>query len=258
MFRYLIIIISFIFIFSITLPFLTIFLNVDYSLLLEISKSSEFLNAVKTTFSAAFLATFIAIIFGIPFAYTVVRYDFPFKSILEAIVDIPQTIPHTAAGIALLMTLGRNSIIGKSTEIVGISFVHTFWGVVAAMGFLSFSILVNSVKEGFKKVDIRYEKVARSLGATPFKTFIFISIPMIKHEIITGSLLMWARGISEFGAVAILAYYPMTLSVLTYDKFQGYGLKQAIAITALIFIMSMIIFIFIRIIQNIWKYNESR
>ncbi|SHF24941.1 molybdate/tungstate transport system permease protein [Marinitoga hydrogenitolerans DSM 16785] len=258
MFRNIIIIISFLFIIAIILPFLTVFLNVDYKLLLEISKSREFLTTVKTTFGAAFLATLISIIFGIPFAYGIVRYNFPFKSILEAIVDIPQTIPHTAAGIALLMTLGRNSLIGKSANIVGISFVHTFWGIVAAMSFLSFSVFVNAVKEGFKKIDPRYEKVARSLGATPFKTFIFVSLPMIKHEIITGSLLMWARSISEFGAVAILAYYPMTLSVLTYDKFQGYGLKQALAITALIFIMSMIIFMFIRIIQNFWKYTESR
>ncbi|WP_129409791.1 ABC transporter permease [Marinitoga lauensis] len=258
MFRNIIIIISFLFIIAIILPFLTVFLNVDYNLLFEISKSPEFLDAVRTTFLAALLATIIAIIFGIPFAYGIARYDFPFKSILEAIVDIPQTIPHTAAGIALLMTLGRSSAIGKTAGIIGISFVHTFWGVVAAMGFLSFSIFVNSVKEGFKKIDVRYEKVARSLGATPFKTFIFISLPMIKHEIITGSLLMWARGISEFGAVAILAYYPMTLSILTYDKFQGYGLKQALALTALIFIMSMIIFVIIRIIQNLWKYTESR
>ncbi|KLO22239.1 molybdenum ABC transporter permease [Marinitoga sp. 1197] len=258
MFRNIIIIISFAFVFAILLPFLTVFLNVDYQLLIEISKTPEFLNTVKITFSAAILATLIAVIFGIPFAYGIIRFDFPFKAILEAIIDIPQTIPHTAAGIALLMTLGRNSFIGKSFGLFGISFVHTFWGIVAAMSFLSFSVFVNSVKDGFKKVDIRYEKVARSLGATPFKSFVFIALPMVKHEIITGSLLMWARSISEFGAVAILAYYPMTLSVLTYDKFQGYGLKQALALTALIFIMSMIIFVFIRIVQNFWKYTESR
>ena len=81
---------------------------------------------------------------------------------------------------------------------------------------------------------------------------------MIKHDIVSGSLLMWSRGISEFGAVAILAYYPMTLSVLTYDKFQGYGLRQALALTALIFIMSVIIFVIIRVIQNLWKTTESR
>ncbi|KAF2956935.1 ABC transporter permease [Marinitoga sp. 38H-ov] len=258
MFKNIIITISLLFIIFIILPFITVFLNVDYKLLFEIFKTPEFLNAVKTTFLAALVATIFAIIFGIPFAYAITRYNFPLKSLFEAIIDIPQTIPHTAAGIALLMTLGRSSVLGKGASIIGISFVQTFWGVVAAMGFLSFSILVNSVKEGFKKVDIRYEKVARSLGATPFKAFFYVSLPLIKHDILTGALLMWARGISEFGAVAILAYYPMTLSVLTYDKFQGYGLKQALAITALIFIMSMIIFIVIRIIQNIWKYTESR
>jgi molybdate/tungstate transport system permease protein len=258
MFKNIIITISLVFVILIILPFITVFLNVDYQLLFEISKSPEFLNAVKTTFLAALIATIISILFGIPFAYALTRYNFPFKSLFEAIIDIPQTIPHTAAGIALLMTLGRSSLIGKGASLLGISFVHTFWGVVAAMGFLSFSILVNSVKEGFKKIDIRYEKVARSLGASPFKVFFYVALPMVKHDIITGSLLMWARGISEFGAVAILAYYPMTLSVLTYDKFQGYGLKQALAITALIFIMSMIIFVIIRIIQNIWKYTESR
>ncbi|SHH47439.1 ABC transporter permease [Thermosipho atlanticus] len=258
MFKYLVMIISIIFVLSIILPFLTVFLNVDYHLLIEIAKSKEFITSVKITFSAAFIATLIAIFFGTPFAYFVARYNFPLKSFLEAIVDIPQTIPHTAAGIALLLTLGRASLIGKGASIFGISFVQTFWGIVAAMGFLSFSIYVSSVKDGFKKVDIRYEKVARSLGATPFKSFFYVALPLVKHEMITGSLLMWARGISEFGAVAILAYYPMTLSVLTYDKFQGYGLNQALALTALIFIISMIIFVIIRIVQNIWKYTESR
>jgi len=258
MFKYLIIIISVIFVLSIILPFLTVFLNVDYHLVIKIAKSKEFIDSVKVTFFAAFVATLIAIVFGTPFAYFITRYNFPFKSVLEAIIDIPQTIPHTAAGIALLLTLGRASIVGKGASIFGISFVQTFWGVVAAMGFLSFSIYVNAVKEGFKKIDIRYEKVARSLGASPLKSFFYVALPMVRHEIITGSLLMWARGISEFGAVAILAYYPMTLSVLTYDKFQGYGLKQALALTALIFIISMIIFVIIRIIQNIWKYTESR
>lgn len=258
MFKKLIITISLIFIIFITLPFITVFLNVDYHLLYKISRSSEFIDAVKTTFFASLVATMFAIIFGIPFAYAITRYKFPLKSLFEAIIDIPQTIPHTAAGIALLMTLGRSSFPGKGAALIGISFVQTFWGVVAAMGFLSFSILVNAVKEGIRKIDIRYEKVARSLGATPFKVFFYVTLPMIKHDIISGSLLMWARGISEFGAVAILAYYPMTLSVLTYDKFQGYGIKQALAITALIFIMSMIIFIIIRIIQNIWKHTESR
>ncbi|MCD6321773.1 MAG: ABC transporter permease [Clostridiales bacterium] len=258
MFKKLFITVSLIFITFVTLPFVIVFLKVDYRLLYEISKSSEFLDAVKTTFLAALVATIAAMICGIPFAYAITRYKFPLKSLFEAIVDIPQAIPHTAAGIALLMTLGRSSFIGKGASLIGISFVQTFWGVVAAMWFLSFSIFVNAVKEGIKKVDIRYEKVARSLGATPFKAFLYVTLPMIKHDIVSGSLLMWSRGISEFGAVAILAYYPMTLSVLTYDKFQGYGLRQALALTALIFIMSVIIFVIIRVIQNLWKTTESR
>jgi len=99
-------------------------------------------------------------------------------------------------------------------------------------------------------IDERYEKTAITLGATPWKAFLTVSLPMVKKSIISGSIMMWGRGISEFGAVVILAYHPMAAPVLIFERFQNFGLKYAVPVTALLIIISLIIFIIVRILED--------
>ncbi|QEH07590.1 ABC transporter permease subunit [Sulfurospirillum multivorans] len=119
-----------------------------------------------------------------------------------------------------------------------------------AMMFLSATFLINGAKEGFKKVDIKLEKVARTLGASPLKVFFAISIPNAKKEIVNGCLMMWGRGLGEFGAVIILVYHPMTAPVLIYDRFTSFGLSYSAPVAAVMIILSIMVFLSVRFVNN--------
>jgi molybdate/tungstate transport system permease protein len=126
--------------------------------------------------------------------------------------------------------------------------VDSVAGIVIAMLFVSVPFLINSAKDGFRKVDVRLENVARTLGASPWQVFYRVTFPLAWRSILVGTLMMWARGISEFGAVVILTYYPMVTSTLIYERFASYGLKQAVPVAAILVIICAVIFIGFRFV----------
>jgi molybdate/tungstate transport system permease protein len=203
-------------------------------------------NAIRLSLYAALIATGVGFVFGVPFAYFLARYDFRGKHIMEAFIDIPIVIPHTAAGIALLFIFGRNFFGGKVFSLAGIEFVDTTAGIIVAMLFVSVPFLINSAKNGFKEVDIRLEHVARTLGASPWQTFRKVSLPLAWRSIFSGSIMMWARGISEFGAVVIIAYHPMVAPTLIFERFETRGLIYSQPVAVLLVLISLSIFISVR------------
>jgi len=129
---------------------------------------------------------------------------------------------------------------------MGIDFVSAVPGIIIAMMFVSIPFLVNSAKNGFEKVDVRLENVARTLGASPWQTFFRVSLPLAWRSIFTGSVMMWARGISEFGAVLILAYHPMIAPILVYERFEEYGLDYARPVAVILILVCLVFFIGLR------------
>jgi molybdate/tungstate transport system permease protein len=230
----------------ILIPLAKVVLLSDKESLWQALTDSTTINSITLTLYAALITTAIGFILGVPLAYILARYDFPWKSAVEGLIDLPIVVPHTAAGIALLFVFGRNFLLGKWFNALGIQFVDSLAGIVVAMLFVSVPFLINSAKEGFKKVDVRLEKVSRTLGASPWQVFQRITFPLAWRSIVGGSLMMWARGISEFGAVVILTYYPMVTPTLIYQRFESYGLTQAIPVAALLIIVCAFIFIGVR------------
>ncbi len=220
------------------------------AILLETLYEAEVRNAILLTFYSSALATLIALVSGVPLAYLMARTDFPGKRLVAGIIDVPIVIPHSAAGIALLMVFGRRSLLGRAFNLVGIRFVSATPGIVVAMLFVSLSFLVDSSREGFEAVDPRLERVARTLGASPWTTFWRISFPLAWRNILSGMILMWARGLSEFGAVIILAYHPMIAPVLLYERFESYGLPYAQPVAALIILICLATFILLRLVAG--------
>ena len=218
----------------------------DPRILLETLFDTEVGNAIRLSLYAALIATGIGFVFGVPLAYLLARYEFPGKKIVEGFIDVPIVIPHTAAGIALLFIFGRNFFAGRVFHLAGIDFVDSTVGIVVAMLFVSIPFLIDSAKEGFKKVDVRLEKVARTLGASPWQTFFRVSFPLAWRSILSGNIMMWARGISEFGAIVIIAYHPMVAPVLVYERFETYGLTFARPVAVLLILVSLFIFIIMR------------
>ncbi len=244
------IILSSILILFIILPILKMLISSNFTLLFESFKDTEIMSSVQLSIKSALISTIIALIFGIPLAYLLARANFRGKSIIEAIIDLPVMIPHTAAGIALLSVFGRRFFVGSFFDRIGLTVPGTEIGIVIGMLFVSLSYLVNHSKEGFKKINPKLENVARSLGANSFKSFFYIALPLAKRDILSGSILMWARGISEFGAVVILTYHPMTAPVLILDRFNAFGLEHARPIALLMIIISIILFSILRMINN--------
>jgi len=210
----------------------------------------EVRGAIWLSLYAALIATAVGFVLGIPLAYLLARTDFPGKNLVEGLIDVPIVIPHTAAGIALLFVFGRHFFTGKVFHTIGVDFVDSTAGIVIAMLFVSIPFLIDSAKEGFKKVDVRLEKVSRTLGASPWQAFFRISFPLAWRSILSGTIMMWARGISEFGAVIILAYHPMIAPTLILERFETYGLVYSQPVAAILIILCLFVFIGLRTIVH--------
>jgi len=230
----------------IIVPLIKMIVASDPKILLDTLLDSEVLGSIWLTLYAALIATTVGCILGVPLAYLLARVDFPGKTLVESLIDVPIVVPHTAAGVALLFVFGRNFFAGKAFNAIGIDFVDSTAGIVVAMLFVSIPFLIDSAKEGFKKVDVRLEKVSRTLGASPWQSFFKISFPLAWRSILAGNIMMWARGISEFGAVIILAYHPMIAPILVYERFETYGLDYARPAAVLLILVCLIIFVVLR------------
>jgi molybdate/tungstate transport system permease protein len=232
------------------IPLLRTVLSTTPAALWRTLVDAEVRHSILLTFYCGLLATAVGLMLGVPLAYMLARRTFPAKGIVEGLVDVPVVVPHTAAGIALLFVFGRRFLIGRFFHALGLNFVDEIAGIVTGMMFVSVPFLVNSAKDGFRSVDVRLENVARTLGASPWQTFLRVSLPLSWRSILSGSAMMWGRGISEFGAVIILTYHPMTTPVLVYSRFEAYGLKEAVPVTVVLVVVCLIVFAVLRAVSR--------
>ncbi|MGH3261337.1 MAG: ABC transporter permease [Trebonia sp.] len=232
----------------ILLPLFELAANQTRESLARVAGSMDVLDAILLSVEGAFLAAVCAVVFGVPLAYVLARGEFPGKTIVSAVVDIPLAVPHTVAGIALLFVFGRRGVVGEPAGAIGIQFWGTLAGVVVAMLFVSVPYTVNAARLGFEAVDPRLERVARTLGLGPWSTLRQITLPLAWRSIMTGFTLTFARAIAEFGAVVILVYYPMTAPVKIYELFFRFGLNEATGMALLLLVISLVLFIGLRAI----------
>ena len=231
----------------IVLPLIVLGATPSPASLARVAGMLDFRAALALSLEAAFLTAALAALLGVPLAYVLARSAFPGKAIVAAVIDLPLAVPHTVAGIALLMVFGRSGILGAPAGAVfGIKFWGTIAGVVVAMLFVAAPYTVNAARIGFEALDPRLEKVARTLGLGPWRTLLRVSLPLARRSIMTGITLTFARAISEFGAVVILVYYPMTAPVLIYEFFLRFGLDDAAAASVLLLTVSLALFILLR------------
>jgi molybdate/tungstate transport system permease protein len=207
----------------------------------------EVLRSIVLTFGAAAVATVLAGMTGVPLAFLLARRNFSGKRFVEALVNLPIVIPHTAAGVALLLVFGRRGLLGQWLAPLGVAFTDNFAGIVVGMLFVSLPFLVNLSRESFALVDEELERVALIDGATPWQAFWHVSLPQAWRGVLAGALMMWARGISEFGAIVILAYHPKIVPVLVFERFEGFGLVAAQPVAALLVLVALATFIFLRL-----------
>lgn len=231
----------------VVLPLAALGLTPTAAELARAAGDAELRGTLWLSLEASFLTVLIAGLFGVPLAYGLARGTFRGKSALAALIDLPLAVPHTVAGIALLLVLGRQGILGAPAEaLFGIQFWGTLAGIVAAMLFVSVPYAVNAARIGFEAVDPRLEQIARTLGLGPWATWRRVTLPLAHRSILTGLTLTFARAIGEFGAVIILAYYPMTSPVEIYTLFLRFGLHEAAAASVLLLVICLGLFTMFR------------
>lgn len=236
-------------------PLVGMFLDTTPLQLFETSKDQEVLNSIWLTLRVSFLATIFFAIGAIPLSYFLARSQFRFKKIVNGIIDLPIIIPHSAAGIAILGFISRDSVIGQIASSVGLNFVGHPIGIALAMAFVSIPFLINAARDGFENVPAKLEKTALNLGASPIRVFFTISLPLAWKNILSGLIMMFARGLSEFGAVVIVAYHPMITPVLIYERFGTFGLKYARPVSVVFILVCLVFFILLR---SLSKNKKSR
>ncbi len=219
----------------------------------ETTADKEVQDSIILTLSISFFATLFFAVLAIPLAYLLARKNFIFKKIVLGIIDIPIVIPHSAAGIAILGFIAHDSVIGKMASSVGLNFVGHPIGIGLAMAFVSIPFLLNAARDGFEQVPVRLEKAAMNLGASHIRVFFTISIPLAWRSVVSGLIMMFARGMSEFGAVIIVAYHPIITPILIYERFGAYGLKYARPVSVVFIMVCLVFFILLR-----WLADPSR
>ena len=206
----------------------------------KLGTDAELRRSLALTAVTATTATALGILGGTPLAYLLARRSFRGRALVEAVLDLPLLIPHPVAGIALLLVLGRQSAVGGTLLEMGIRVVGSPVGIVCAMLFVSAPLYMSGAREAFARVDPRYEAVARTLGDPAWRAFRRITLPLARRGLIAAAVVMWARAVSEFGAIVILAYNPKVASVLSYDRFTSFGLPEALPVAAVLALLALV------------------
>lgn len=216
----------------------------------RLSTDAELRSSLSLTVGTATLATLLGILGATPVAYALARGRFRGRAILAAMIDLPLLIPHPVAGIALLLVLGRNTALGSGLWALGLQITGSVTGIVCAMLFVSAPLYVSAAREAFDRVDPRFEGVARTLGDSRWRAVRRVTLPLAWRGLLAAAIVMWARAVSEFGAIVILVYHPRVASVLSYERFTAFGLREALPVAAVLVLLALIPLVALRALRG--------
>jgi sulfate transport system permease protein len=211
------------------------------------------LAAFRVSFGTSLIAALINAFFGLMVAWVLVRYSFPGKKIVDAIVDLPFALPTAVAGIALTALYSRNGWIGSWLEPMGIKVAFSPIGIIVALTFIGLPFVVRTVQPVLQDLAPEEEEAAVSLGATRWQTFCLVIFPAILPALITGTALAFARAVGEFGSVIFIAGNMPGISeiipLLIIIKLEQFDYAGATAIATLMLIVSFAMLLAINILQ---------
>ncbi|MFF9586837.1 molybdate ABC transporter permease subunit [Streptomyces achromogenes] len=188
------------------LPLLALLVRAPWRALPRLLGSTEVWQALQLSLISATAATAVSLVLGVPLAWLLARTEFPGRGLVRALVTLPLVLPPVVGGVALLLALGRNGVVGQWLDAwFGITLPFTTTGVVIAEAFVAMPFLVISVEGTLRAADPRYEEAATTLGASRFTAFRRVTLPLIAPGIAAGAVLAWARALGEFGATITFA-----------------------------------------------------
>ncbi|MDT9701384.1 molybdate ABC transporter permease subunit [Streptomyces sp. P17] len=187
-------------------PLIALLVRTPWRTLPDQLTSPEVWDALRLSLVCATAATALSLLLGVPLAWLLARTDFPGRGLVRALVTLPLVLPPVVGGVALLLALGRNGVVGQwLDDWFGLTLPFTTAGVVVAETFVAMPFLVISVEGTLRAADPRYEEAATTLGASRFTAFRRVTLPLIAPGIAAGAVLAWARALGEFGATITFA-----------------------------------------------------
>jgi sulfate transport system permease protein len=215
---------------------------------------SRTLNALKISFGTALAAAAVNVVFGTVVAWVLVRYRFPGRRVVDAMVDLPFALPTAVAGIALTTLYAPNGWIGALVGPLGIKVAYTPLGIVVALVFIGLPFVVRTVQPVMEEIDREVEEAAATLGASRFQTITRVLFPGLAPAIVTGFALAFARGVGEYGSVIFIAGNLPNVSeiapLLIIIRLEEYNNPAATAIAAVMLIISFAMLLVINMLQS--------
>jgi len=245
------------------LPVSTIFIesfSLSFSEFWEIVTDPRVVESYKLSYGASFIAAMIDCIFGFIAAWVLVKYDFPGKKIIDAVVDLPFALPTAIAGISLTAVFAKNGWIGSYLNDIGIKAVFSELRIIIALTFIGLPFVIRTIQPVLQDLDKEIEEAAATLSANRFQIFFKIILPSVRPAVITGTTLAFARALGEYGSVVFISgnlpYKTEITAVLIMSKLEQYDYSGATAISVVMLLTSFLILFTINFIQ--WKSSKNK
>jgi sulfate transport system permease protein len=221
--------------------------------------SHRVMAAYRLSFGGALVAALFNGFAGLIVAWVLVRYDFPFRKLVDALVDLPFALPTAVAGIALTALYAPKGVFGKALLAIGIKAAFTPFGVVLAMIFIGLPFVVRTVQPVLQDLEAEHEEAAVSLGANRWQVFMRVILPAILPALVTGFALAFARGLGEYGSVIFIAGNMPGVSeiapLMIVTKLEQYDYAGASAIAT---VMLVVAFVMLLVINSAQKWHQAR
>ncbi len=235
--------------------------ELGFGQILDIALSERSLAAFRVTFGASLLAALINSFFGLIVAWVLVRYPFPGKRFVDALVDLPFALPTAVAGITLATLYAGNGWLGRYLEPLGFKIAYTPWGIVVALTFITLPYVVRTLQPVIEDIETEVEEAAASLGASRWQTFLKVIFPAIFPALLTGTALAFARAVGEYGSVIFIAGNLPLISEITplliISKLDQYDVLGATALAVVMLGLSFVLLLSVNLLQW-WAANRHK
>lgn len=242
--------------FIVLIPLAAVFIKsfgIGWDGLWEILTSERILKSLQLSFSSALIAAFINVVFGLLLAWCLVRYNFPGKRLVDALVDLPFALPTAVAGIALTSLYASTGWIGQYLEPLGIQVAYSPIGITLALVFIGIPFIVRTVQPVLSDIETELEEAASALGANRWQTITKIILPILLPALFTGFALAFARGVGEYGSVIFIAgnqpFKTEIAPLMIISRLEEYDYAGATTIAAVMLVLSFIILFAINLLQ---------
>jgi sulfate/thiosulfate transport system permease protein len=225
----------------------------------EVVSAPRVIASLRLSFGASLIAASINVIFGLIVSWVLVRYTFPFKRLIDAIVDLPFALPTAVAGIALTALYAPNGWLGSRLLSLGIKVAYTPLGIIVALTFIGLPFVVRTLQPVLEDLDKEVEQAAATLGASAVQGFVRVVLPALRPALLTGFALAFARAVGEYGSVIFIAgNMPMKSEIaplLIVTKLEQYDYAGATAIAVVMLVLSFALMLGINALQH-WTLSR--